>query len=86
MFKTSIENKRPGFAMTFKNGWTISVQWHEGAYCEGRHKPDADKSSINAEIAIWNQAGDWFDFGNDQVKGYCTAEEVLEWMNKTASM
>jgi hypothetical protein len=84
MFKTSTENARPGFAMTFNNGWTISVQWHEGAYCEGKYS--ADKTSANAEIAIWNQSGNWFDFGDNQVKGYCTAEEVLEWMNKTANM
>jgi len=84
MFKTAIENNRPGFTMTFENGWTISVQWHQGSYCEGRYSKD--NTSATAEIAIWDHAGDWFNFGEDGVKGYCTAEEVLEWMNKTASM
>jgi len=91
MFRTS---DRPGFQMTFKNGWTISVQWHTGAYCERRNlnmktKPWDDRSaaaSKDAEVAIWNSQGDWYDFGGAQVKGYCSVDEVLEWMNKAASM
>ena len=82
MFKTAQTNNRPGFSMTFANGWTISVQWHQGAYCDGRHSENAE--SANAEIAIWDYNGDWCNFGNDQVKGYCTPDEVLNWMEFTA--
>jgi hypothetical protein len=86
---------RPGFSMRFENGWTISVQWHTGAYCERRkfgHQIDdfndrpegrgQAAESTNAEIAIWDSQGNWYDFENDQVLGYLTSEEVLEWMNK----
>ena len=86
---------RPGFTMRFENGWTISVQWHTGAYCDRRSlgrtfddfndRPEGkDKvaHSTTAEIAIWDIDGNWYDFENDQVLGYLTSEEVLEWMNK----
>ena len=38
---------RAGFAITFSNGWTVSVQWHDGAYTsredrglEGPYRPE----------------------------------------------
>ena len=53
-----------GFSMTFENGLTISVQFGIGNYCTRNEKDEA----ISSEIAIWNEDGKWFDFGNDQVK------------------
>jgi hypothetical protein len=82
MFKADIKHSRPGFQMIFANGWTISVQWHHGSYSEGRYNENGQ--SINAEIAIWDNDGEWYNFGSDTVKGYCTPDEVLEWMNFTA--
>jgi len=87
----STENK--GFVMTFANGWTISVQFGYGNYCDNRNHPNgfgfSQKQEItesqDAEIAIWDKDGEWYDFGNDQVKAYQTAEEVAEWINKVAS-
>jgi len=85
---------RAGFSITFNNGWTISVQWHEGAYTSRPDRMSArfekpeygtEISSPDAEIAIWNKGGDWYDFGTDQVKGYCTADEVAEWIEKVKS-
>lgn len=83
MFKSNLTpTPRAGFSMTFKNNWTISVQWHEAAYCSGR---DTNQQSPDAEIAIWDSSGNWYYFGNDEVKGYCSPDEVLEWMNKVAN-
>ena len=37
---TACSNK--GFRMTFPNGWTVSVQWGPGNYCEKKwDKPNA---------------------------------------------
>lgn len=83
-------NGRPGFSMTFENGWTISVVWHTSAYCERKSlsadietiKDDKPAESADAEIAIWDSEGEWYDFGSDTVKGWCTPDEVAEWIIK----
>jgi len=36
--------------------------------------------SPNAEIAIWDKDGKWFDFGYDDVKGWVEADEIAEWI------
>jgi hypothetical protein len=85
---SSTNNK--GFRMTFENGWTISVQFGYGNYCDNNHHPEGFDfstkqdivNSSNAEIAIWDKDGEWFDFGGDTVKGYCTADEVASWIEK----
>jgi len=41
--------------------------------------------SQDAEIAIWNETDQWFDFGTDQVKGWCSADEVADWIHKVKS-
>jgi len=87
MFK-STSNK--GFSLTFENGWTISVQFGYGNYCDNHRHPDGwDFSkkqevtqSSDAEIAIWDANGEWYNFGSDTVKGYCSANEVAEWIEK----
>jgi hypothetical protein len=77
--------------MTFENGWTVSVQWHNLAYCERKGQFSSDDqwssedhnpaTSKDAEIAAWDKNGIWYEFEHDTVKGYCTAEEVLDFMN-----
>lgn len=86
---TSTQNK--GFQITFPNLWTISVQWGVGNYCEngyiGEWGGEMKKMRVycpTAEIGIWDENGNWFNFGHDQVKGYCTPEEVVEWINKVS--
>lgn len=85
--------KSPGFQMTFENGWTISVQWHKGAYCErkGESYPWSSKdpnpaTSKDAEIAAWDKDGNWYQFEHDQVLGWQTTDEVSEFMNKIKSL
>jgi hypothetical protein len=73
---------RPGFQMRFENGWTVSVQWHENAY---RTKTGYTDDSPNAEIAAWDINREWFQFEGDSVKGYCTPDEVADFIHKVKS-
>lgn len=87
MFKSTL-NK--GFQITFENGWTISVQFGFGNYCSKKqsgYKESMESdiwSSDDAEIAIWDKEGNWYNFGNDEVKGFCSADEVAEWIQFTS--
>ena len=86
----STRNK--GFQMTFENGWTISVQFGYGNYCDNSRHPEGWNfskkqevtESSDAEIAIWGADGEWYNFGSDTVKGYCSADEVATWIKFTA--
>ena len=77
-----------GFTMGFNNGLVISVQWGSMNYCD-RRSINADLrsemkqelvQSETAEIAIWDADSNWFNFGYDEVKGWCTANEVADWI------
>ena len=93
MFSSS-HNK--GFALTFANGNTVSVQWGPGNYCDPEHpkgreaghdapmKAQAWKSTT-AEVAAWNADGDWHNFGSDQVEGWQSTDEVLKFVSFVAS-
>lgn len=80
-----------GFHITFDNGWTASVQWGSGNYCENfdldARSADANagaKGSKTAEIAAWDKDGNWYNFGDDNVKGYVTPNQVLTFLNMVA--
>jgi hypothetical protein len=83
-----------GFQMTFENGCTISVQFGYGNYCDNRNHPDGyDFSnrrtmveSSTAEIAILLPNGEFYDFGNDSVRGYCSANEVANYIKLAMEM
>jgi len=85
MFKIT-EGK--GFQMTFENGWTVSVQFGPHNYCENRKfilNEDENKnqslSSKDAEIAAWDEKGNWYQFENDTVNGWASANEVAKFIN-----
>lgn len=87
----SITNHK-GFQITFPNGWTVSVQWGPGNYCENRYIEDIhapEKAYIycsnDAEVAAWDSNGVWYDFGSDTVKGRCTPQEVAEFITRISS-
>lgn len=92
MFKiTQSASYGKGFHMTFDNGWTASVQWGSDNYCENFdldvRSADARagvKGSKTAEIAAWDKDGNWYNFGDDNVKGYVTPNEVLMFLNMVA--
>lgn len=81
-----------GFSLTFENGLTISVQFGTMNYCERKNNFSFYKSEMldkqdiieskNAEIAIWDKNNNWFNFGSDTVKGWCSSNEVAEWIEK----
>ena len=91
MFRIT-QNK--GFQMTFENGCTISVQFGYYNYCDNHNHPDGyDFSnrrtmveSSTAEIAILLPNGEFYDFGNDSVKGYCSANEVANYIKLAMEM
>lgn len=91
MFR-STNNK--GFSITFENGWTISVQFGFGNYCTNRNHPDgidfSSKQNVvtcpDAEIAIWDKDGVWYNFENDPIKGFCSPDEVADWIAKVKAM
>ena len=73
MFITNDNGSPDGFSMKFKNGWTVSVQWHKDAY--------SHDDNTTAEIAAWDKDNNWFDFSPfDNVQGWQTPEEVAEFI------
>jgi len=78
----SITNNK-GFQMTFANGWTVSVQFGDGNYCDNRD--GASSSSKTAEIAAWNDK-EWYQFDNaTEVRGWVTADDVAKFINLIAN-
>lgn len=83
-----------GFHITFDNGWTVSVQFGYGNYCDNRYSSEyegehkrSDISSTTAEIAAWDEHGRWYEFDTgDTVKGYCSPAEVLTFVNLIAAL
>jgi hypothetical protein len=83
-----------GFQMVFENGWTISVQFGYGNYCDNYQHPEGFDfakglnavQSSDAEIAIWSGdtwESEWYTFENgDTVLGYQTQDQVAEWIAK----
>lgn len=79
MFKT---DNRNGFTITFANGYTVSVQWHELSHCsnralgEGPSDPWFDGhvpfECENAEVAIYNED----DGGCVQTFEWCVPQKL----------
>lgn len=92
----SITHKK-GFQITFENGWTVSVQFGPGNYCdnygrEGGKEEEASGSegSTTAECAIWNREGKWMSVDLEGQSGETcsnrsTPREVLKFLNWAAS-
>lgn len=77
-FKATQTEYHNGFHMTFKNGYTMSVQFGKTNYSDG--------GVTTAEIAAWGPDGQWLSLGEgDDVRGWCSPDEVLEIMNMVAS-
>ena len=81
-----------GFHITFENGWTVSVQFGPGNYCdnygEDWDKPEkaAAKGSSTAEVAAWPPEGHLVQLPNhdDVVSNRSTPAEVLAILNWAA--
>jgi hypothetical protein len=93
MFR-SCQNK--GFQITFDNGWTVSVQFGPGNYCEHHHSMgimayEAPQKTtlweaMQAEIAAWNSRNQWLPFEYDTVAGYKSPAEVLAFINRVSAL
>ena len=73
-----------GFHITYKNGYTVSVQFGGGNYCTNRDLPieDYGKSvppSDTAETALMTKDG-FVPYQGDDVQGYMSPSEVLKLM------
>lgn len=87
----STSNK--GFNMTFANGITASVQWGAGNYCDNYFSKDfsfsKEASSNTAKVAAWNENDEWvtnkFCDTCDDVAGYLSPDEVLQFLNSCAN-
>ena len=89
-------NRNNGFSITFENGWTASVQFGPGHYCQRRQDQSADFyghnpskgqerwESTTAEIAAFKD-DEWHDFGDDTVDGFVRPAEVLAFINLVAA-
>ncbi len=84
---------KKGFHITFANGYTVSVQFGPGNYCEhyDRDFDDAEdcgkEGSLTAECAVWPQKGQMIAYGDwdNTVSSHSTAAEVLELLNWAAA-
>jgi hypothetical protein len=91
----------PGMQMTFRNGFSISIQWHYGSYCSNRdvgpflgtesmdveqYKKDIHESS-DAEIAVMDPQGEMVWLSDyDQVVGWLLPDEVAEYMSRVSNL
>ena len=86
-----------GFAVTLLNDWEVSVQWGPSNYCDNRWNKSNpfDKASKEygwwesktAEIRATDVNGKPWEFGDgDTVKGYCSVQEVLEFIDAVGKL
>jgi hypothetical protein len=76
-----------GFSIQFSNGWKVSAQFHEGAYCS-RDQRSVDESyglyrmaqtrSPNAEIAVIGETNGFLRISDEDVAGYVSADTVAK--------
>jgi hypothetical protein len=73
-----------GFHITFENGWTVSVQWGSGNYCDNYSRPYSENTlcgaegSQTAEIAAWDANGKWYM--PSEVEGRADAFRVAQFI------
>lgn len=83
---------KKGFHITFANGWTVSVQFGPGNYCQNYDREIAQDEercgrdgSYNAEVAAWPRNGAMVSLGGDTVEGWQKPDDVLRLMQAAAS-
>lgn len=88
MKKKLMINQNKGFHITFKNGWTVSVQFGWGSYCENYNNDikeirDYGKfpyASDDAEVWVFNRKTDQ-KYPKDPLS-YQSPEQILAFVNK----
>jgi hypothetical protein len=89
-----------GFCITFPNGWTASVKWGYGSYCDNyhAHKQGDNPESSDAEVAAFkgeqwhvfdrtvHDAGTEDEFVSERTtEGWRDPMQVLDFLNEIAS-
>jgi hypothetical protein len=74
-----------GFQVKFDNGVSVSVQIGAGYYGDNYSLPFSERAkslppSSRAEIAAYDQRGEWINFDGDPVKGYVPVEDVFTFL------
>jgi hypothetical protein len=83
---------KKGFHVTFANGWTVSVQFGPGNYCEHHDRRISEddeacgrEGSLNAEVAALSPDGSMTKMGGDTVRGWQSPAAVLALLNAAAN-
>lgn len=92
-------NYGKGFKLTFPNGYTVSVQFGFGNYCDNYSNTAINFNKIpnhcqsnNAEIAYYNKVSNLLPLEEfnpewtDTVKGYVSVTEVMTFLNWVQSL
>ena len=79
-----------GYSMTFANGYTVSVRWHQCHHHVTDRTRDCDTDaiaamamdSVNAEVAVRDPNGEFIEtpFNGDTVIGWQSPDDVHEIM------
>jgi hypothetical protein len=82
-----------GYQMRFTNGYTVSVQWGPGNYCDRRNEAYDTQytepmwTSNTAEVAVIAPDGTFLKFfSDDEVRGYVQADDVVAIMLQVQKM
>lgn len=80
-----------GVRITLANGYSVSIQWGKGNYCNNRNNPDIDytgpvPASNTAETAIIDPDGNFVDYNGDGVQGYQTPADVIAALNWASTL
>lgn len=78
-----------GFHMRFENGWTISVQFGAGSYCDNYSASIKDygkkpSQSNNAEVWCWDESGN--KKYPEEPTNRSSPEEILKIMNHISNI
>jgi hypothetical protein len=83
-----------GFHITFENGYTVSVQFGPGNYCDNYNSDFGERNyklcgingSSTVECAVWARDGEMIEYGDwgDTVSHHSTPKEVLVLLNWAA--
>mgnify|MGYP003346433659 CR=1 FL=1 len=85
MFNSRAADGHNGFHMTFANGYSVSVQFGSGNYCE--NCDGKETHSKNAEVAAWDADDKWIKLDeHDDVLGWQSPDQVLAIMNRIAAL
>ena len=77
---------KAGLTMTFENGFTISIQFGQGNYCD--NKFESKDSCKNVEIAIFDKENKFFRLPqmNQDIEGWVTMDELADFIQQVKNL